>query len=245
MDIILYNIVVGFCSLFLGYIFGSIPTGVIIGKVFYHRDPRLEGSKNSGGTNVGRLFGKKVGLLVIFLDMLKCVIPTLTAWALIKFVGPINEVSTAIWSELAILYIYLAPMGVALGHCWPLFAGFLGGKAVSNFAGFGLLTSWGIIIGGIAVFFGTLKAKKFVSLASMLLSIFATVFTWTFAILKLTIPAINWDIVMWDFGTGDFLPGGWQYAATITVMAILLIYRHKSNIKRLINHEERKITWMK
>jgi glycerol-3-phosphate acyltransferase PlsY len=50
---------------------------------------------------------------------------------------------------------------------------------------------------------------------------------------------------MWDFGTGNFLPGGWQYASTITLMAILLIYRHSANIKRLANHEERKITWMK
>ena len=246
MDIILYNIVVAFCSLFLGFIFGSIPSGVIVGKVFYHRDPREEGSKNSGGTNVGRLFGKKAGLLVIFLDMLKCMIPTLGAWALIKFVGPINEVATYFWDELAILYIYLAPMGVAFGHCWPIFAGFKGGKAVANFAGFGILTSWGIIIAGIAAFFGTLKAKKYVSLASIILSITATVFAWVFAVLKLTIPEVfNWDIVMWDFGTGFFLPGGWQYASTITVMVILLIYRHKANIHRLVNHEERKITWMK
>lgn len=246
MDIILYNIVIGFCSLFLGYIFGSIPTGVIIGKVFFHRDPREEGSKNSGGTNVGRLFGKKIGLLVIFLDMLKCAIPTIGAWALIKFVGPIQETAVAIWDELAVLYIYLAPMGVALGHCWPIFAGFKGGKAVSNFAGFGILTSWGIVVTGIIAFFGTLKAKKYVSLASMILAVSATIFAWVFAALKLTIPTVfNWDIVMWDFGTGNFLPGGWQYASTITLMAILLIYRHSANIKRLANHEERKITWMK
>ena len=85
MDIILYNIIIGFVSLILGYFFGSIPTGIIIGKVFFHRDPRQEGSKNSGGTNVGRLFGKKIGLLVIILDMIKTIIPLIIVYSIIKF----------------------------------------------------------------------------------------------------------------------------------------------------------------
>ena len=243
MDIILYNIVVAFCSLFLGYIFGSIPTGVIVGKAIYHRDPRNEGSKNSGGTNVGRLFGKKAGLSVIFLDMLKCAIPTLVAWAVITFSGLKTVLASNAWDNFHILYIYLAPIGVALGHCWPIFASFKGGKAVSNFAGFGILTSWGIVLVGIAAFFGTLKAKKYVSLASIVLAITGTVFAWVLFALKFTPISSHVDIVMWGFG--KWLVSGWEYATTITIMAILLIYRHKANISRLINHNERKITWMK
>ena len=243
MDIILYNIVVAFCSLFLGYIFGSIPTGVIIGKVFFHRDPREEGSKNSGGTNVGRLFGKKIGLLVIILDMIKCMIPTIVAWAVITFSGLRVSLAGYAWDTFHIFYIYLASMGVAIGHCWPIFAGFKGGKTVSNFAGFGILTSWGIVIVGIAAFFGTLKAKKYVSLASIMLAISATLFSWLLFGLKFTPISEHVDIVMW--GWGKWLVSGWEYATAITFMAILLIIRHKANIQRLVHHEERKITWMK
>ncbi|MCR5333045.1 MAG: glycerol-3-phosphate 1-O-acyltransferase PlsY [Bacilli bacterium] len=243
MDIILYNIVVAFCSLFLGYIFGSIPMGVIVGKVFYHKDPRTDGSKNSGGTNVGRLFGKKAGLIVIFLDMLKCAIPTVGAWAIITFTPLKDVLACEMWNKLHILYIYLAPIGVAIGHCWPIFAGFKGGKAVSNFAGFGILTSWGVTLVGIVTFFSTLKAKKYVSLASILLSIVATIFAWILFGLKFTPISDYVDIVMW--GWGKWLVSGWEYATTITIMAILLIYRHKPNIIRLARHEERKITWMK
>ena len=85
MDIILYNIIVGFCSLLIGYFFGSIPTGVILCKLIYGKDPRQDGSKNSGGTNVGRLFGKKMGVLVIALDMIKTAIPVGVVWGILTF----------------------------------------------------------------------------------------------------------------------------------------------------------------
>ena len=135
MDIILYNIIVGFVALILGYFFGSIPTGIIIGKVFFHRDPRLEGSKNSGGTNVGRLFGKKIGLLCIILDMIKTVIPLIIVWSIIKFSSLnqalIDNFGSGLWNN-GVLYVYLAPLGAMIGHCYPVFAKFNGGKAVAT-----------------------------------------------------------------------------------------------------------------
>lgn len=246
MDIILYNIVVGFCSLFFGYIFGSIPTGVIIGKLFYHRDPRVEGSKNSGGTNVGRLYGKKAGVLVIVLDMIKCAIPMITVWAIISFSSLdetlIANYGSGLWDN-GILYIYLAPVGVALGHCWPLFAGFIGGKAVATFCGFGISSSWLLIIVGVTTFFGTLKLKKYVSLASILTAIITTISAWVLCILKYMIPGFNFNIFMW--GNGSFLQCEWEYALAMTLVSLMLIYRHKANIIRLVHHEERKITWIK
>ena len=86
MDIILYNIIAAICCLFLGYIFGSIPTSIVIGKVFFHQDPRDYGSKNAGGTNSGRLWGKKVGFIVIVLDMIKTIAPIWICWAILTFV---------------------------------------------------------------------------------------------------------------------------------------------------------------
>ena len=85
MDIILYNIIIGLSTFLVGYFFGSIPTGVILCKLIYHKDPREDGSKNSGGTNVGRLFGKKMGLAVIALDMIKTAIPLVAVWLIFAF----------------------------------------------------------------------------------------------------------------------------------------------------------------
>lgn len=246
MDIILYNIIIGFVSLFIGYIFGSIPTGVIIGKLFFHKDPRTEGSKNSGGTNVGRLFGKKVGVICILLDMLKTAIPTVGVWAILTFT-PLNNfviqnTQNEIWDFLQ-FFILLAPFGATLGHCWPIFAGFKGGKAVSAFAGFGISTCWVLVIAGVTTFFSTLKAKKFVSLASIITAVVASVGAWVLAILKIYVPLNEIDIVMW--GAGSFTKVGIEYASIMSVIAIILIIRHKPNIVRLAKGEENKIKWMK
>ena len=191
MDIILYNILVGFCALLFGYLFGSIPCGVIVGKVFYHRDPREEGSKNSGGTNVGRLMGKKAGLIVIFLDMVKCVIPLIVVWAIFKF-SPLlatfeANLGQAMWDD-GIFYIYLTPIGVSIGHCWPVFANFKGGKAVANFGGYGLATSWFTSLFGFGAFFITLKIKKYVSLGSIMAGIFSIIAAWGMFALQFVLP---------------------------------------------------------
>ena len=76
MDIILYNIGAIIISLLIGYLTGSIPNSIWIGKVFFHKDPRDYGSGNAGATNAGRVFGKKIGFLIIILDSLKMIIET-------------------------------------------------------------------------------------------------------------------------------------------------------------------------
>ena len=245
MDIILYNIIIGFVSLIIGYFFGSIPTGIIIGKVFFHRDPRLEGSKNSGGTNVGRLFGKKIGLLCIILDMIKTVIPLIIVWSIIKF-SSLNQVlidnfGSGIWNN-GVLYIYLAPLGAMIGHCYPVFAKFNGGKAVATVAGFVLATSWLISVVGILVFFVTLKLKKYVSLGSMITALSCVICAWVFVIIKYFGPVSFANFGM--YGWGDYVVAGFEYAGVMTVAACLLVFRHRGNIKRLSHNEESKIKWM-
>lgn len=246
MDIILYNILAGFCSFFLGYILGSIPTGVIIGKVFFHLDPRSAGSKNSGGTNVGRLMGKKAGLICILLDMIKCVGALLIAWSVFKF-SPIMSIfetnlGQPMWDN-AVFYIYLAPLGAVVGHCWPMFIGFRGGKAVATFGGFGLATSWFCSLIGFGAFFITLVLKKYVSLASIIASIAATLSAWAMVIMQAFVNPSFFNIGMW--GWGDYVLAGWEYATVITIISAILIIRHIPNIKRLISHTENKVTWIK
>ena len=102
----------------LSYLFGSVPWSLVIGKVFFHKDIRTEGSGNLGGTNAGRVLGKKVGIIVIILDALKAFFSMLLASFIAKD---------------AIIYAGLA---CCIGHCFPIFAQFKGGKAVATSFGF-------------------------------------------------------------------------------------------------------------
>jgi len=252
MDIILYNIITALVCLIFGYLMGSIEFSIIIGKVFFHQDPRELGSKNAGGTNAGRLWGKKVGLTVIILDMIKTIIPMWIAWAFLTYVnfGDKPLVCSTIeyfhgGNDYVIKWpVYLlANLGAALGHCWPCFNHFKGGKGVSAFMGTILAASWALgWIPGL-LYFAILKKTKYVSLTSMLIGVISSCMAWIWAILVLcnVLP----DGYQWFVCYGPTInAASYVYAIVITLMTILMIVRHKANIERLRNGTERKIKWM-
>ena len=107
-------------AIVLGYLLGSIPFALVIGKVFYKTDIRQYGSKNLGGGNAGRVLGKKAGLSVMTLDILKV---TLAIFVTSRF-------------QYADVTMIIAGLAAATGHCFPLFARFKGGKAVATMYGF-------------------------------------------------------------------------------------------------------------
>ena len=138
MDIILYNISVAIILLIGGYLIGSIPNAIWIGKVFFHKDPRDYGSGNAGGTNAGRVFGKGIGLLVIFLDAIKLILPLYIAW-LVLTRAPIYH-GTPLVNDVKAIYIegrndaiiswpiyWLVSIGCSFGHVFPIYAEFKGG----------------------------------------------------------------------------------------------------------------------
>lgn len=144
-------------SMCIGYFLGSIPFALVIGKVFYHTDIRQYGSKNLGGGNAGRVLGKKAGLSVMALDILKVTL----AIFLCSFFA--NRETTMI----------VAGLSAAAGHCFPIFAKFKGGKAVATMYGFlfgmalvGGYSFW-IFFFPLLVFLGVLYLWKIISLASM------------------------------------------------------------------------------
>lgn len=249
MDIILYNIIACFCSLLIGYFFGSIPFGVILCKVYRHEDPRENGSKNSGGTNVGRLYGMKLGAATIILDALKTVIPMILVWILLEFAGIKDVFQSKLGSEMyhnGALVIMLAPLGATLGHCWPIYCDFRGGKAVSSFAGFLLFTSWLGFIISFLTFGIVLKKSKFVSLSSMIGSVAAAICAWLWFILGPVAGVFNADFAFIGFGVVSlWATASLDFAIISTLMTITLIFRHRNNIKRLANGCESKIKWMK
>ena len=195
-------------AIVFGYLFGSIPFALIIGKVFYKTDIRTKGSGNLGGTNAGRVLGKTAGISVTVFDVLKATIAILIVY------------------QFAPQYAALAGVFAAIGHSYPIFAQFKGGKAVSTAAGY--LLGAAIIVNQVillfivpaSLFFIILKLTRYASLASMV--------------------AATISIFIAYFATG----GDWIFTLNFILIDILIFYRHRANIKRLLNGTETKVTWI-
>ena len=191
----------------LGYLYGSIPFALVIGKVFYNTDVRESGSGNLGGTNAGRVLGKKAGISVIVLDALKAVIIFyLSSYLSLKF-------------NLNPNIKYIAGLACIFGHCYPIFAEFRGGKAVSTSLGYFLCIEPLYAVVAIVVFLLVLKISKYVSLSSVSTALIVLCIT-------------------------PFLAVSITAKLCMLIAVILLVYRHKDNIKRIKNHTESKIQWM-
>ena len=195
-------------TLLLAYLTGAIPTSVWVGKVFYNIDIREHGSGNAGATNTMRVLGVKIGLPVLLFDIFK-------GWLAVKY-AVILKVFEAGSQEWMMLSIALGIVAV-IGHIFPVYVGFRGGKGVASI--FGVLLALSplatLCAGGIVLL--SLFISKYVSVSSMLAGI--------------SFPL--WIIIV--FGT-DFL----SLKIFSIVVAILLIFTHKTNIKRLLRGEENK-----
>ena len=179
------------------YLLGSLSSAIILSKIMGFTDPRSEGSNNPGATNVLRIAGKKAAFLTLVGDCLKGLIPVLIALAI---------------SEDR-LVIALTGFCAFLGHCYPLFFQFKGGKGVATAIAVNVGFNWliGLIIIGIWLLFA--KVFKISSLAA----IFA------FAALPL--------LIFWQ-------EGSLWVTLVFTAMSTLLIWRHKGNIQRLVRGTE-------
>ena len=182
-------------AIVLAYLFGSIPWALVIGKVFYNTDIRTLGSGNLGGTNAGRVLGKKAGVSVTILDGLK-------AFFVVLFCHYFAPQATII-----------AGLACCVGHCFPIFANFKGGKAVSTTMGYFL---------GIALFVTHHVLYQFffmVSFSSMCAIFIAVIVSF-------------------------LLHNDLSVSLSILILFVFVTYRHKDNIKRILAHNEKKITWM-
>ena len=182
----------------IGYLLGSVSTGIIYSRIL-GRDIRTQGSKNAGATNMTRVHGLREGLITFGGDCLKGVIAALIGRALGGQTGAIIGGTCAV-----------------LGHNWPLFFGFRGGKGVATCIGIGLVTyppfgALGVVLGSI-----TMLISKYVSLGSM-------VGVTAFAV-GVTIRYGLWPIGLWAI-----------------LLDLLTLWRHRGNIERLLHGTERKI----
>lgn len=192
----------------IGYVIGSIPWALVIGKTFFKKDIRNYGSGNLGGSNAARVLGFKVGALVILLDGLKAFL----LMALANIIFP-----------KAILYTGFA---ACIGHCYPLFANFKGGKAVATTYGFllgiGTFITHDIIFSflfPVLMFFIVLGLTKIVSISSMSAMVFETIVAF----------------LTYKNSLASYM---------VLFLTLFIIYRHRSNIIRLIKKEEPKVGFL-
>lgn len=185
----------------VAYLLGSIPSGVWIGKLFYGKDIRQFGSGNSGTTNTFRVLGKPAGIVVLLMDILKGTLATL-----LPTLFHLDNVNPLWFGVFAIL-----------GHTFPVFAGFKGGKAVATSAGMLLAYNPLFFLYSVVIFLVCLFISSMVSLSSMIAAVLVTLSTIILPYVWPTIlPEHNWLLTL--------------IAAGVT---IFIFIRHRENIKRI------------
>lgn len=193
----------------LSYLLGSIPSGLWIGKIFYKTDIREHGSGNLGGTNTFRTLGIKAGLIVSILDILKGTAAVLLL--LLPFFAD-TDIHPLVLGVVAVV-----------GHMYPIFANFRGGKAVATSGGVILGYHWPIFVLMILAFFIILKLSKMVSFTSMALGVIGLSYTILYNIFYKT------DI---------------PFLAVIVLLSSFIFYRHRTNITRIKAGTEPKVKWL-
>ncbi|MBO4679237.1 MAG: glycerol-3-phosphate 1-O-acyltransferase PlsY [Lachnospiraceae bacterium] len=200
--------------LVLGYVFGVFQTAFFYGKL-HGIDIREHGSGNAGTTNTLRVLGTKAGLIVFLGDMLKSIIAIMIVRFLIAPKYP----------EIAPLLILYTGAGCVLGHNFPFYMGFKGGKGIATTGGMMIATHWAYVPVGLILFFGNFFLNHYVSLGSLLLYsgfMIQTVVMGQMGVFGVSQVVLNEMYVV---------------AAFLTVMAF---WKHRSNIIRLIRGNERK-----
>lgn len=183
-----------------GYLLGSVATAVLVSRALGAADPRSGGSGNPGATNVLRLAGRRAAALTLAGDVVKGVVPVLAAQAAGLPPGPVA----------------LAGLAAFLGHLYPVFFGFRGGKGVAT--AFGALLGMEPLLGGavLATWIVVAGVSRYSSLAALAASVLAPVYAWI----------------------GSGLP---VVVGAVSVMAALLVWRHRANVRRLLAGEEGRI----
>lgn len=191
------------------YLLGSIPSAVWIGKYFFGVDVREHGSKNAGATNTFRTLGKKAGIPVLFFDVLK-------GWMAIKLfsIFSVYEIGSAQYINFQIALGIIA----VLGHVFPVYVKFKGGKGVATLLGIILALHFQAAVVAFIIFFVVFIVSKYVSLGAIVAAVFFPF------------------IIVYGFKVQS---ASLQYFAT--TVSILLVITHRKNIYRLLRKEEGKM----
>lgn len=205
--------------LFIGYLLGLIQSSYIMGKT-KKMDIREHGSGNAGTTNALRVMGLKAGLIVFLGDFFKALIPCLI----------IRKLFGDAQSGLVYIYIFYTGLGVILGHNYPFYLGFKGGKGVASTVGVLGAVDPRLLFACVLTFLGIAALTRFVSLASIFMMLVFMGLCFFFS-------------ARGDYGLvrGELL----EFRVLAAVIGLQSIYRHKENIKRLLGGSENKLHFSK
>lgn len=217
----------------IAYLLGSINTAVMVTSIVTKGkgDIRKMGSGNAGFTNVLRSVGKVPAIITIVCDALKCVIAVLLggfifSWLAAPMLAPANQIQA---SEIIVVGKYIAGVFCILGHSYPLYFGFKGGKGVVSAAGLMLTEDWRVFLLILSTFLIIFIFSKIISLSSIICAFMYAPYTFLITYL-------------FDLSKGYSL----AYVIFSTVAALLIgvfvAVKHKENIKRILRGEEKKIT---
>ena len=203
----------------ISYLLGSLNFGVILSNSLKHDDVRNHGSGNAGTTNMLRSYGKKYAVLTIMGDMLKVGVAIFIAFVIVRYTPVTLNLSNDSLSstDKNMLLKSFAGFFCVLGHIFPCFFKFKGGKGVATAGGMVFIVDWRIALILLAVFAIILLLTKYVSLGSIIMALLYPVFIFIF----------HKDIIL---------------TAIALVFTVVVVTAHRENIRKLINHTERKIT---
>lgn len=190
-----------FLTMLISYLIGCFSSAYFLGKISMKIDIRSYGSGNAGATNALRVLGKKMGVITLVLDVFKGILAVIIGSKIMDFNGEL-----------------LAGIFVVIGHNWPIFLDFKGGKGVATSLGVLLMFDWKVALICLAIAIIVVTITKYVSLGSIIASIIAPI------LIFLISKDSSGLLFLVTFGLG-----------------LLSVFRHKANIKRLIKGEESKI----
>jgi glycerol-3-phosphate acyltransferase PlsY len=200
-------------TLLAGYLLGSFPSGYLAGRWLMGVDIRQQGSGSTGATNVLRVVGKGPALVVFLLDVGKGAAAVLLAKALLYQAGQTP------WTDSGVVAAGLAALA---GHIWPIWLGWKGGKAVATGLGMLLGLTWSVGLACFGIFLAVLSASRIVSLSS-------------------TVAAICLPLLMLGWFASNGMGLRWPYLALALLTSALVIWRHRSNLERLLAGTEPKL----
>jgi len=194
----------------LGYLIGAIPFGVIVGRLTRDIDVREYGSGSMGMTNVSRTVGARAGASVLIADVAKGVAAVALAWLIFD-----SSSATFAWGQVA------GGCAAVIGHNWPVYIGFRGGRGVTTGFGALLVISWPVGLISLAIFLTVVSLFRYVSLGSVLAAL---------TMLVVVIPFVALDVE--------------PFASLVyaLIIAPVVIFRHRGNIQRLLTGTESKIS---
>jgi len=215
MDVLITNATI--TALLAGYLIGSIPFGLLLTKAAGLGDVRSIGSGNIGATNVLRTGNKLLAATTLLLDILKGTLATIVAYVIALWLAETPSPDSAHVTVAAFpwMVVCFGGLGAFLGHLFPIWLGFKGGKGVATYLGVLIGTIWPIAITFAIVWLATAALTRYSSLAALMASLISVILAMSIA------PP--------------------HVAALYAFMTVLLIIKHRANIKRLINGEEPKI----